>query len=69
MVSKQSYYQRRLQRLSGMSPEKLAAMHEAAGSQMWWCRCWNCRKNIQMRRDVLDHSSCPHCGKDLWHRS
>ena len=58
----------KLRRLAGMSPEKLAQMHAAAGSQMWWARCWNCRKQTQFRRDTLDHATCEHCGVSLARR-
>lgn len=58
----------RLRRLSGMSQDKLDEMHKAAGSTMWWARCWNCKRSVEFRRDMLDHTMCPHCGVNLTKR-
>lgn len=58
----------RLRRLAGMTPEQLDAMHKAAGSTMWWARCWNCKKTTAFKRDLLDHTNCQHCGVNMSER-
>lgn len=63
------HVEQRLRRLAGASPEALAKMQEARGSQMWWTRCWNCKRSVSMVYKDLQSATCPHCGVDLWHRS
>lgn len=62
------HIEKRLRRLYGMSADQVETMHKAAGSQMWWVRCWNCKRNVSMIRHELEHASCPHCGVNLWSR-
>lgn len=67
MNDPRKFIERRMHRLVGMSPEKLEAMHKASGSQEWWCRCWNCRRENRAIRDEL--KTCSHCGCNLWSRT
>lgn len=68
-MSNQLRIERRLRRLAGMSPDKLAAMHQANGSTLWWAKCWNCKKQVTALRKEIEQSNCPHCGVALARRS
>lgn len=69
MHGPKEHTERRLRRLVGMSPDKLEAMHKAAGSTMWWGRCWNCKRPSSRTRDEFEVATCPHCGVNLWKRT
>lgn len=68
-MTDRTHIERRLRRLAGMSPEKLAIMHEAQGSQLWWAKCWNCKKPVTALRKQIEDMDCPHCGVKLARRS
>lgn len=56
----------RMKKLSGMSADSVAKMHAAAEKELWWVRCWNCKKQTTAVRGEI--KKCQHCGKDLWTR-
>lgn len=67
-MNERQHIERRLRRLSGMSPERLNELHKASGSTEWWARCWSCKRASQRTRDEMDHANCPHCGVNLMKR-
>lgn len=62
-MTERKYIERSLQRRSGMSAEKLEAMHKFNDAQEWTARCWKCHAlNTGLMPTLI---TCTSCGANL----